>query len=316
VAQMVSYIRSKWAVSVLAPAILLMGFYDQLPPPASAAANKKHLAKVSEDKAVAAALEGNLHAGAMVFQLPVKAFPETGPIREMNEYDLFRPWLWTSSIRFSYGTMKGRGDADWQAQLANKPLDQMLAELNRYGFSALLINRSAYEDRADQLKEKLTLFGCEILIDQAGYYGFRLRPIDKPDLPHIDSYIATYERGFHGPETDGRNSWRWADSDAVIRITPNWVDARRTGSAASGKVLVSFAMHGIDDRSVWLESGSSMQPVLAPGDSSRQVKLEIDATRFPARLHIFSDRPGLVLGNGDPRKLAFQVRNLRIDKVP
>ncbi len=129
VAQIVSSIKRKWVVAFFATAILLIGFYDQLPAPVSPVTKDASLSKMSEDKAVAAALERNLGSGSMVFQLPVKDYPETGHLLDMGDYDHFRPWLWSKNIHFSYGTMKGRSDADWQTQLTNKPADQMLDDL-------------------------------------------------------------------------------------------------------------------------------------------------------------------------------------------
>ena len=312
VAQYVSTIKRKWVAYLLAVVILFMGLYDQLPQPPSQATKDANLAIVSEDKAVATALESNMGAGVTVFQLPVKAFPETGSIHNMGDYDLFRPWIWTKNIHFSYGTMKGRGEADWQTQLANKPTDQMLNDLNRYGFSVLLINRSAYKDSANELKNQILSMGYEFFIDQQNYYGFKLKPIANPEFPVIDQYIATFEKGFYGPEMNGSIAFRWANRDALLKITPSWLHVKNTGSVESGKLIVSFDVSTIGERSVWLDVGSSKTLVFSPGDKTKQVKLEIEPDSFPTALHIYSDSPGLLPGNGDSRKLAFQVRNLKI----
>ena len=178
-----------------------------------------------------------------------------------------------------------------------------------------MINRSAYNDRGSQLKETYQKLGYQVIIDQPNYFGFRLRPRDKPELPHVDRFVATYGKGFYGQESDGSSTFRWADSDGLIRIAPSLTQARQATSGESGMVLVSFGVQSLDDRSVWLEVGSSRALVSSPDDKSRQVKLEIESSALPVRLHIFSDKPGVSPGNGDLRKLAFQVRNLRIELV-
>ncbi|MDD5036245.1 MAG: hypothetical protein PHE55_15970, partial [Methylococcaceae bacterium] len=181
-AQMVGGVGKKYASAMLAAVILSVGLFDQLPTPITKAVMESNHAQAMEDKAIATALEKNLTAGSMVFQLPVRTFPESQqPSYEMGGYDLFRPWLWTKDIHFSYGTMMGRGDADWQVQVASKAVDQMVFDLDRFGFSALLINRDAYPDRANELADSIESLGYARFIDKPDYFGFRLRPVDKPE---------------------------------------------------------------------------------------------------------------------------------------
>ena len=54
-----------------------------------------------------------LPPGAMVFQLPVMAFPEVAPAHNLGDYEHFRPYLATRALRFSYGMLKGRSRHRW-----------------------------------------------------------------------------------------------------------------------------------------------------------------------------------------------------------
>ncbi len=64
-------------------------------------------AKVMADRALASELDSRLPQGAAVFQLPVMEFPESPPIASMYDYEPFRPYLWSKTLRFSYGAHKG-----------------------------------------------------------------------------------------------------------------------------------------------------------------------------------------------------------------
>src|SRR6185369_8057379 len=143
------------------------------------------------------------------FQLPVHPYPEAGEVNEMGDYDHFRPWLWTTTMRFSYGTMKGRGDADWQAEVAKQSPEKMLEDLNRYGFAAVLVNRAGYKDHGSGMRGELERLGYQKFIEQPSYIGFKLRPAASPELPFVAPYAAAFGKGFYGPEIDGNDRWHW-----------------------------------------------------------------------------------------------------------
>ncbi|UUZ64980.1 hypothetical protein LP417_09805 [Polaromonas sp. P1-6] len=127
--------------------MILLGLWDQLPPRVTSAQIQQMSEIVQSDTNFAKSLESKLSKGAMVFQLPVAAFPEVPPIFQMGDYEHFRPYLFTQNLHYSYGTNKGRGDADWQSEVAKlEPID-MVASLEKYGFNTILINRKGYEDR-------------------------------------------------------------------------------------------------------------------------------------------------------------------------
>jgi len=156
--------------------------------------------------------------------------------------------------------------------------------------------------------------GYVLFIDQPSYYGFKLKPIANPKLPAIDQYIATFEKGFYGPEMDGSTAFRWANRDALLKIRPSWLHEKLTDTVKSEKLLVSFDVSTIGERSVWLDIDASKTLIFSPGDKIKQVAIEIKVNSLPAKLHIYSDKPGLIPSNGDSRALAFQVRNLKIDR--
>ena len=131
------------------------------------------------------ALEAALPKGAMVFEFPIKDYPEMGPIREMGDYEHFRPILHSTDLRVSYGTIKGRGDTVWQKALASISPEEIRATLERYGFAAILINRKAYEDSGTGLLTGLETAGAKPLMENQDFFVLGLQPNPNPMLPEI-----------------------------------------------------------------------------------------------------------------------------------
>ena len=50
----------------------------------------------------------------MIFQMPYRPFPEAPALGAIADYDLFRGYLHSDDLRWSYGIVKGRGE-DWSA---------------------------------------------------------------------------------------------------------------------------------------------------------------------------------------------------------
>jgi hypothetical protein len=115
-------------------------------------------------------------------------FPEAEPERECDVYDHLKPYLWTKTLRFSFGSVKGRPREDWQPEVATLPLDQAVKELERYGFAGLYYNRKGYEDRAEQrLKELAKLGKAQLVEDEArDQVCVVLDPSPNPAWPHSD----------------------------------------------------------------------------------------------------------------------------------
>ena len=63
--------------------------------------------QVASDADFGRRIEAALPAGSMVYEMPYVPFPENGPVQNLADYELLRPWFHTRTLRFSYGAMKG-----------------------------------------------------------------------------------------------------------------------------------------------------------------------------------------------------------------
>lgn len=102
-------------------------------------------ASVDEGRAFFADVERRLGNGAAVFQLPATWYPEHAPINEMGDYEEFQPWLFTRTLRFSYGVGHGRIGYNWNKYASDLAPNDAVRKIHAMGFSAILIDSLAYD---------------------------------------------------------------------------------------------------------------------------------------------------------------------------
>lgn len=124
------------------------------------------------DKSFVLSIEQQLPKGAAVFQLPYVPFPENPPVVRMEDYDLFRGYIHSSRLRWSYGPLKGSA-GDWQAELAGLPTARWLKGVAAAGFSGIYIDRFGYVDSGARIERELrALTGGGPLVSPDGRLSF------------------------------------------------------------------------------------------------------------------------------------------------
>lgn len=149
----------RWSPSVqqivlmLSVLTLLAGVGDQSLP--SAVQQPSTVASFESDESFFTEVEASLPAGAAVFQLPFRAYPEGELIDGTTESDQLRGLLHTRSLRFSAGGIKGRPQTDWPAEVVARPTGDFLTDIAIVGFSGVIIDRLAVCDRGASLLAEL-----------------------------------------------------------------------------------------------------------------------------------------------------------------
>lgn len=178
-----------------------------------------------------ARIEGRLPDGAMVLQLPLYAYPEG---RSGAEYDHLFGYAHSSSLRWSYGAMKGRPE-DWSAVAVSKgiPVRTLLIGAAAAGFDAVWVDRTAYPDggvAVDATIRALTNDERPLTSEGERWALYDLRPLrarllrangdralDRAGAALVTPTVATYGQGFYDEErsADGTR-WRWANRRAEL----------------------------------------------------------------------------------------------------
>jgi phosphoglycerol transferase len=150
----------------LALGLVALGAFDQTPnlridPNFPHWENVAQREKIAEaDQRLVAEVERRVPPGTAVYQLPAMQFPESGFIGRVPDYDQFRPYLFSKTLKFSYGNMKGRPEANWQNAVSAMSDEQRVAELKRQGFGAMYVLRNAYPPhQVEQLIQNMAALG-------------------------------------------------------------------------------------------------------------------------------------------------------------
>jgi phosphoglycerol transferase len=126
------------------------------------------------DARFVAGIQSAVPKGGMVFQLPYMPFPEAGPLYRELDYDPFRAYLHSSSVRWSYGAVKGRPVARWQRRVSRLPVPRMVAELKRAGFSGIWVDTAGYasQDGAAAVAELSRATGTQASTSSDGVFRY------------------------------------------------------------------------------------------------------------------------------------------------
>jgi phosphoglycerol transferase len=244
-----------------AAGIIFAGLWDLTP--ANSLFRPEIAPAYRSDRDFVSTIEATMPRGAMIFQLPYLFFPEHGPLNRMTDYEPATGYLYSNSLRWSYGAMNGRAVSDWQQHEANLPPPELLASLKLIGFQGLWIDTFGYKDGAAALSGQVRdLLQREPLRSANGRYLFyslaSYRPPDAAGLTageqmrQRDAALSLpLEAAFRQCsilETDGRINWRWCGKAGEIDISndnPRTVRATLTMSLRTASPVASnFSLHG------------------------------------------------------------------------
>jgi hypothetical protein len=140
--------RGRAVAGVVAVALTVVGVIDQVNPSVGPD-HARVSAEMSGLETYTSALEDAVGDGCAVFQIPVLPYPETlGPAR-MHGYDQLKPYLAGSSLKFSFGAMRGTAAADWMLAVDTDDVRQLAASLRSVGFCALEVDTRGFTAQHD-----------------------------------------------------------------------------------------------------------------------------------------------------------------------
>lgn len=107
------------------------------------------------DELFVSTIEKTVPENSMIFQLPYMRFPESSPVNNLEDYQLFRGYLHSNNLRWSYGAMAGR-NGNWQKKVSEMPIDDFLTTISKAGFSGIYIDRNGFSDKGALIEAELT----------------------------------------------------------------------------------------------------------------------------------------------------------------
>ena len=101
-------------------------------------------------------IESSVPAGSMIYQLPYHEYPEYGPVNDMWDYHLYVGFVHSDTLRWSYGSIKGRSEDAWNKSVSEMSYGNMVSYLKEQGFAGIYVDKRAYlDDEFAELKNGL-----------------------------------------------------------------------------------------------------------------------------------------------------------------
>lgn len=300
-------------------AIIFIGIWDQssgLVPPAYGQISQQF----NSDKVFVETIESRLPDKAMIFQLPYKSFPETPPINRVTDYDLFRPFLYSKNLHWSYGAPKGRSVDKWQRTISQQTIENMLRNLAFSGFSGLTIDKAGYLDNGQELEQEISnLLDQKSLISQDQRMSFfdlttyvhdlqqQFTQVEwqiKRDLV-LNPVEIKWGEGFSDPEQNQDMNWRWSGPSSEIILI--------NGTEYEREITLNFQLEtGYKDFSQLEIEAPEFEEKIMINSEAKNYSLDF---RLPPGEHkiIFTSQAQKVNAPNDPRDMRFRVINFQTD---
>jgi phosphoglycerol transferase len=270
------------------------------------------------DRAYFADIERRLPAGAMVFQLPYVRYPESPNVVDSGDYDLMRPYLHTSKLRWSYGGIKGR-ESEWQQRTVVKPVPEMIADLVAAGFSGLLVDRAGYADRAAALANEITAATTSPAepSENGRWFFFDLAPAiaryERERTPEqrandrravLETPIVNTTDCYEHEVDDAGVPFRWCPDDGELLID-------NYGAERPARVHLAFSSANRKPATIALRVGETERRVATDAEGHAELTLPLDLREGRTTISYESDVSSYS-PPGDSRDLYLRVDDPQI----
>ena len=316
--------RPAWAVGVLAAIVGAVGVLDQTTPH-DAPAYDAIAASWKADADFVAQMEARLPAGANVLQLPYMSYPENGSLHGIGDYDLFKGYLHSDDLRWTYGAVRGR-TSDWLAARQTLAPEQLATAAAAAGFGAVYLDRAGYGDGGEAVAAVLAALtgpGNSGRSADGRLQFFDLRPVaarlaaqttavERKQLSDALLYPVAlgYGDGFYYQELEGQTLFRWARGDARLTLDnprPGTRGLRLTATLTGGAATPSTV-------TVTLPGGS--RRTLSVTSKPTQVSLPLTLKRGDSTVRLQTDGPPAPNPPGNVRDLRLRVTDAKIEYAP
>lgn len=308
--------------AALAVGLVVVGVVDQVPR-STLRTTESFVATWQADEAFFTQVDDQLPPDAMVFELPRLSYPEEAQVDGEAPQELFKPYLHTRDLNFSFGGMRGR-ESDWQEQ-ASPPVaavPDFLDTIGAVGFSGVLVDREAYTDGGVAIERELVALLGDPLAISAGldWAFYDLRPYANAYRARVGDAAATAR----AQATLAQPTMWWSDGFAFQDRAPDLTVSHRAASEATSVVVnhtdqpwrgtLGFTVRSDQPGPFTLRVGEVSETMTAASATPVEIPLELEPGER-AELRWITDAPA-VAAPGDPRALAFTVADVRFTPAP
>jgi len=294
--------------------LLLIGVLDQTNP-----ALAPHFRDLRKEVAGLTTFSRNIEAkvapGCSVFQLPIVPFPDYG-------YEHLRPYLVSSSLRWSFGAFRGTSLADWQLALPQKSTAALVDDIVAAGFCAIEVDRAGFADRGAALEADLRrALGAPISTTQddrllawdltprraALTSQFSAEQLKATGDLVLHPLVVYSDHGAYDPEHDNPPTYQWTGPAPEI-------DVHNFGGTTIDRVYLTFSLAAPDAAPrrfiIHLPDGST-QVVDVKGGAAQQIHVEVKAVPGRNTVAITTDGDSVPISAADLKTAFGKLIDLR-----
>lgn len=175
ISEQVGLEKKKWKMFAVSLLVMGIGILDQTK--ISYADDGQILAQMENEREFIQNIETLEKENTMIFQLPNVVYPEQGMKERMGDYSHFIGYLYSDTLKWSYGTMKGREGSRLLEEISSKDTGEMIRSMKEAGFGGIYIDRWGYkEEKIERLEKEIEKeIGFPSIEDRTGryvYYSF------------------------------------------------------------------------------------------------------------------------------------------------
>lgn len=276
--------KKAWISMIACGMVLMIGLADQFKIPDNNSQNSLKTTQKQYEKFFSQ-VENELEKDTMVYQLPHTDFPE---VSAAYDYKHFIGYLFTDTLRWSYGGIKGRNLAAGALNVDEGMSYSFLSKIKNAGFGAVYIDLSGYEDGGNQVLNFYSGLGIlPIVSDDRLLYLYDISELEISTAMFISGYnfvsfwADTYRMDMTPDEkADIAEEIKNMDKKAYSRM---YSAAKSIIEAYSDSDYADFLYLAIlgriesdEERDVWVESmrnGTSRQEIFYEFLNSQEFRM-------------------------------------------
>lgn len=305
------------ALCVVPFILLVVGLCDEIPK--HFLPNRRSVeADYHRDQALIDQIASMVPPHSMIFELPYVPFLGSVPANtRMIEYDEFKGYLHSRSLRWSGGAVIDRETDRLIRELAAMPVAEMVVAVSEAGFAGIYVDRYGYLDHGVAIESRLrAALGIQPIVSQNSRRSFFLldpthiaelrrlnRPQEYTEVMQAPTRVSTGD-GCWPLEGTVEHNWHWCGREGEIIIS------NPTNKTRNVKVEMVLAT-GHPELSSITVSGPGFNQTLQANDSGTLFSMGVLARPGDSVFSLTSNARAVVSAT-DPRTLVFLIRNLQL----
>lgn len=275
------------------------------------------------DKKFVGRIESAVTDQAMILQFPYKAFPETPPINTLGDYELFRPYLHSHNLKWSYGITKGTSQDQWIKTISELPINQMIKIVSIAGYEGIYLNIAGYEDKGKEIEEKLSNILEEkpiksdskdqVFFNLTNYRQQLINEYGKEEIEKQRKQILSlpitvnWNKGFYPEEKDDHDSWYWSKKESSITIVND-------NESSKNVVLEFYPVSNYPESSNLYINSDLFSKHLRINGKKQLFRINLKIPHGAHKITFKTDSKRVEIPT-DPRDLYFRLFNFRLKEL-